>query len=119
MPLTRLKPYSAEMAKMKNLKEKRQQDRDYRKKLGDIYRARQREHFKKYHANNREKERAKCRLYQELKKLERSGVLKSAGNVEYIKQVFSPNGTTVTIFFSLQVLSEPSDIRVVLAIIQT
>ena len=71
-----------------------------RKNLGEIYRARQRQHFKKYYANNREKLRDKHCLYQEVKRMERSGILKSADKVGYVKQVVSPNGEKLKIFSS-------------------
>lgn len=85
---------------MKNLKEKRQQDRDYRKNLGDIYRARQREHFKKYFENHREQESDKYKTYQELQKLKKEGNMKFVGNTLFVKQVYSPNGKRMAILKS-------------------
>ena len=82
---------------MYTLEKKRQQDREYRKNLGEIYRARQREHYKKYRTHNREKELGKERTYRELRKLRGSGKLKSIGNVDYHTSVFSPNGTRMAI----------------------
>lgn len=85
---------------MISAEEKRQVDRDYRKNLGEIYRARQRKHFKKYYTGNREKIHIKQLLYREVKKMEGRGILKSAGNVSYVKQAISPNGATLRIFAS-------------------